>query len=391
MQNKHFHISEYGSLQEARLLARSSEKLAQALELAEQSGGTMEEDPAKKLESETEKLATKLESMRVGWIRWAANFFNTGSVLDAKRQKEILARADEYIARDASGLQTNMFMGIYYRAQRKLYLAQRVEIAKRIQADLDAHLLQQEKDSDHFLEGFQELSDMLRDESTPIMLTGDKERANLRASLHRVSSKLNKKGSKLAPVSSDIERHWESARQSEEMLRQQMLRLNIGNPVRFETLFSDNANGEIVHTGSRETELEYMIRTAPALSGDKPLRKVLVRAVRDMRNSGSLGRFYRLSKATEGDINVGSKEQRLAALRKSDRILGRCLSIALPGQPTLDGYVLHRGPDYLTLRDGTDPDTYYIFDTKTAEVAYRESGGKIADTTLSEHSFSLAA
>jgi hypothetical protein len=197
-------------------------------------------------------------------------------------------------------------------------------------------------------------------------------------SLKRVGEQLQGKLQRRDQKGEEMPKEWESARETEQMLKQQLLKLNILDPTKIDAYLDLNAQGG--------TQLQSLVENNPELKKEKELRTCLINALKELRRGNA--RFYRLQKFMEQDANTGTVEQRLKYMQQDANILGRKMRLALGGTAPFDTFVAHRGDGFLTLQEA-DTQNYYILDLQTGEVTYRDKSRVFYDYPLKESSFSL--
>jgi hypothetical protein len=337
----------------------------------------MNRTPEQRMENETEAMVRSVGKIKVSWGEWLASFGRTNKVLDEKIRARI-EQAAELRIQSESDLAIGKIKGIFLRGKRKLYLATRARIEAQIRENLSAHLQAKQNESMEREGRFSRLAQMLRNNSEPIYLKSSQDREKLLGSLARVQAKLDGNLRSLEAKGATLPPEWESARQTEQMLKEQLLKLDIVSPSELETYLDSNARGD--------SALYQLIRNAPQLQNDAELRTSLQHAVYELRQG--YNRYYRLQKFTEKDPNVGTVAERVKTLQANPNILGKMIRLRIAGGPSTDTYVTHKAEGYLVLSMGTAKE-YCIMDTQAGEVTYKDASGVYHDEPLKDDSFLL--
>jgi len=371
---------DYGflSLWERRLCFLDQQRRHDLLDEAVQTQGKMESrNPLQALQSNTEELAADIAKIRVGWGEWINNFFRSSSVIDKKMQTKIMQASETHI-QEKSDLAVGKIKGLFLRGKRRLYLASREKIAEHIRSDLYNYLQSKQKESVEREGRFNRLSQMLQETKKPLPLKSPAERQKLLDSLKRVGDQLQGKRRERDRNGEEMPKEWESARETEQMLKQQLLELNILDPTKIDAYLALNAQGG--------TQLQILVGNNSELKKKKELRTCLINALKELRRGNA--RYYRLQEFMEQNANTGTIEQRLKYIQQDANILGRKMRLAFGGTAPFDAFVVHRGDGFLTLKKA-DTQNYYILDLQTGEVTYRDKSRVFHDYPLKESSFSL--
>ena len=363
------------TMAERRLCFLDAQGRKDLVEEAEQTDGKMNGNSLNALESNTEKILKEVDSIKVGWGEWINHFFRSSAVIQKKTQSAIMRAAEAHI-QEESDLAVGRIRGIFQRGKRRLYLASKEKIAEQIRTDMYTYLQAKQKEAQERGTNFGELAALLSENGDPLQLN-ERDRVQMMQCLERVGKGFQEKLQARDANGEEMPPEWEKAAETDRMLRQQLITLDIAEPSELEQLLKDNRNGD--------TRLQRLIESAPKLVNDKKLRKCLVNAVKELRSG--FARFYNLQKYMENDVNAGTFEQRLANVRNDRNIIGRKFSYALAGRQQ-DTYVVHRGDTYLTLRGANDKQ-YSILDVQTGEVTYRDAARKFHDLPLKDASFNL--
>lgn len=357
---------------ENRVCFLDGQRRKDLLDEAEATGGKMNKGPEAVLEGQTQKLLAEIGNIKVGWDTWIANLFRSSKVIDRTAQEKIMAAAEKQIQSE-SNLAIGKISGFFNRGKRRLYLATRERIAEQIRQNLEQHLQAKQKEYSEREGKFARLAQRLS-QSGPLQLTSDKERTKIAASLRRVGEQMKR----TAVTTGELPKEWESARETEQIVKQQLLKFDILDPTKLDAYLDLHAQGQ--------SQLLDLVRSSPELAKENELRKCLLTALQELQRGNT--RYYRLQKFAQKDPNVGTVQQRLAALSREPNILGRVMKLSLANQPTFEAYIAHRGDGYLVLQEA-DTRQYSILDLQTGELTYRDSGNVFHDEPLKETSFLL--
>ncbi|MDD5623853.1 MAG: hypothetical protein PHI23_04045 [Candidatus Peribacteraceae bacterium] len=370
-----FPDGEHAVPRERRLLFATPDQRHDLLEQAEQTGGSMKLAPLQELESHTQKLAKDVSTRKTGWLDWAKGILTLRRGGDVSAEKTILQAAEQKISRETD-LAIGRLWGLVRRGKRRLFLAARDRVAEQMRKDLSEYLRQRQRTSLEKASRFRDLANLLRTTENPLPLTPT-AREKLTLALQRVGTRFEKAIQAGTAAGTDIPQEWKDAQETENMVKQQLLRLNILAPEQLEIELEMNAKGQ--------KNLEEIVKTAPALANEPELREWLLSSLKELRRGEAS--YYRAQRLLEKDVNAGDLQQKLAFLKKSPTILGRIVKLDLGGMTAARTYVAHRGEGYLVLRQGSD---YYIFDTDNGELTYRDGSGNYHDRAMEASSFSLA-
>ena len=362
---------------EPRLVYLDKQRRNDLVEEAAQTEGKMNRTPEQRMEAETESMVKSVGRMKVSWGEWFMSFGNTAKAMDKKLLERIQQQADLKI-KSESDLAVGKIKGIFLRGKRKLYLATRARIEAQVRENLTSYLQMKQKESMEREGRFSRLAQLLRNNSEPIHLKSSQDREKLLGSLARVQAKLDGNLRSLEAKGATLPPEWESARQTEQMLKEQLLKLDIVSPSELETYLDSNARGD--------SALYQLIRNAPQLQNDAELRTSLQHAVYELRQG--YNRYYRLQKFTEKDPNVGTVQERTKILQADTNSVGKTVRLSISGAPPVDTFVTHRAQGYLVLRIGNSKE-YVIMDTQTSEITYKDPSNVYHDEPLKESSFFL--
>lgn len=366
------------SFRERRLCFIDQQRRHDVLDEADNTGGRMEDKtPIEALKSNTEKLADDISQIKIGWGKWINHFFSSKRAIDKDMHEGIMQAAEKRINEESS-LAVGKIGGLFLRGKRRLYLASKEKIADQIRNDLKTYLESQQRESSEREGRFSRLSEMLRKKKGPILIKSEAERQKLIDSLTRVS--VQRSGN--MPEDGTIPKEWEEALEAEEMVKQQLLKLGILDPTTIGKYLDQNAQGNNI--------LQKLINKAPQLSSEPELRKCLITTLKDLRRGNS--RHYRLQRSMETDANIGTLEDRLKRLQQDSNIIGRTISVKIGGAPKEDLFVAHRGDGFLVLQGVENSrKKYFILDTGTGEITYKDTSRVFHDYQLKESTLSISS
>ena len=372
----HTHFS-FRLSREPRLVYWDKQRGEDLVNEAKATGGKMNRTPEERMASETESMVKSVGKIKVSWGEWLMSFGSSAKAMDKKLLARIQQQAELKINSE-SDLAVGAIKGIFLRSKRKLYLSTRARIESQIRENLTSYLQMKRKESMERESRFSGLAQMLRNRTEPILLQSSPDRDKLISSLSRVQAKLDGNLRSLEAKGGAMPPEWKAARETEQMLKQQLLNLDIVTPSELEAFLDSNAKGSL--------ELESLIYASPELQNDKDLLWCLLRAVRELRKGYT--RYYRLQKFTEKDKNTSTPQERVKAMQSDPNVIGKTVRLSLAGNRPVDTYVTYKGNGYVMLRMGNAHE-YCIIDTQTAEVTYKDPNGTFHDEQLKEGSFLL--
>jgi hypothetical protein len=260
---------------EKRLIGLDKQRRADLVEEAENTGGKMEsKSAASQMEGETAKLSKKVLEMKVGWGEWINSFFRGKAALDKKMQRTIMDAAENHITAETD-LAIGKIMGFFNRGKRKLYLATRERIANQIRSDLLTHLEKRQQQSKEKFGRYSGLANMLRTGTDPLRLTTDAQRKKITGSLQRLKSTFESEEKRLAKGAGSAPAEWESARETEQALKQQLLAFDVVDPVQLDDLLQRNTRGD--------KTLDTLVEQAQSLKADPEMKRFMLRALTELR------------------------------------------------------------------------------------------------------------
>jgi|GEM_PF-4046941 len=380
----HKKTSNKSFFQESRLLKLKAPDRRDLLDLAEQTGGTMKNlNAEEQLKSETERMVSHIADLKAGFFESLRRFSSRDSLLDKKVQQEIALKAEVEIARQGN-LCIGKINGIFRPTQRKLYLATKERIAQKIHADLVKHLEGKQQEHGNRFGRYSILVARMQNTVPPLRFESEKQKRKITSSLARLKETFEEGEKRHANgiVSvSNAPAEWKAARETEGVIKQQLLLFHVVDPEDIEHLLDQNARGKL--------SLEAIILSNVDLAAQRGMRKYLVQGLRTLRAGNN--RHYRLLNTIESDPNIGSFKERLQRLASTSGMLGKRMKLSIAGSAPLDAHIVHQGEGYVLLKQQGFTDEYWVLDTATGEVTYRDAARNFHDDQLSEKTLSLAA
>jgi|GEM_PF-6340360 len=350
-------------ISERRTIFLNAPDREELIEQLEQTNGgqTKPKDPLENLRTKTKEASEQIRNHKVSiWNRinnWGSAEPGRKEMIEKSITQMAEQRLEEALSEGDYGIMTKFKWG-----ERKLLL---LETKKAVLRDLRALLQSEQAELRNRRAKFDKWARHFGAASNPITLAELQNREYFTNLLNQEEQKLNRQID-----SRTLPERFRGNEQTENMIREQLIELNVVDPDKLDSLFLEHFQGG---TGLWDQAIGKIPNPA--------LRNALWRAANRLRSNKERG--YRLMQELSPDDNIGSMDDRLAKLKTKQPGFSVALNI---GGKLLEARVLRMQGNSVILRDSKNSKRYIVLDTEAKKVACRDDFGAIRDHDMNDPS-----
>ncbi|MFH0770979.1 MAG: hypothetical protein V1926_06460 [Candidatus Peregrinibacteria bacterium] len=384
--------SPWSSLSESRRVFLDRPGQEEVLETVEATGGKTTMDPLAGLESDTKVLVERVATMKATLWERINHFGSKESAMAAKLENVLLEEARHQI-RTETDLATSKLGKIFRRGKRHLEVSVERIMVKQIAADMQRYLQVEHQKSLERNAETANLAKRLKLRKGPILLQADRDREKLLKAIAMVSGKYDERIGARGEENAGIPQEWVEMQESEDALKSQLVMHDVVPAELVEQMFEDHCAPSVSRPVSYfiDTPLEKRVKTAMTLVGEPALQKVLLNSLKKFRRLRGHRTWYKSLHLTQPDVNVGTLEERLAALQGTRNMVGKELLVTLDGITPVSTRIVNQDKDRnVVVIKNTASGKYLILDTDQKVVCRKRADGTVQDVPLTEDSFHLS-